>query len=125
MAVRVPLEFAKPTMRLAKPVCDADGRVMAGTGSVLTPNVLRILRRRAIQTIVVEDGEHLARWEIIQPLDDEVALLERRLGAIDRGSPRAELLAALERRLGRRTERLAAPGEPGEAAGAAERDDVP
>ena len=29
----VPLEFAKPTMRLAKPVCDASGRVI---GSSLT-----------------------------------------------------------------------------------------
>jgi hypothetical protein len=99
-------------MRLAKPVCDADGRVMAGSGSQLTPSVLRILRRLAIQTVAVEDSEHLAGWETIQPLDDEIALLDKRLGSIDRGSPRAELRAALERRLARRAERLAAEDEP-------------
>lgn len=114
MAVRVPLEFAKSTMRLAKPVCDADGRVMAGSGSVLTPSVLRILRRLAIQTVAVEDGDHLAGWETIRPLDDELGLLAKRLGAVERDGPRAELRAALERRLVRRAERLAAEGAPGE-----------
>jgi len=114
MAVRVPLEFAKSTMRLAKPVCDADGRVMAGSGSVLTPSVLRILRRLAIQTVAVEDGDHLAGWETILPLADELGLLAKRLGTVERDSPRAELHAALERRLVRRAERLAAEGAPGE-----------
>ena len=32
------------------PVCDASGRVMAGSGSALTPSVVRLLRRLAIQT---------------------------------------------------------------------------
>ena len=113
MAVRVPLEFANATMRLAKPVCDADGRVMAGSGSQLTPSVLRILRRLAIQTVVVDAGEHLAGWETIRSLGEEIALLEQRLGAIEPDSPRAQLRDSLERRLVRREARIADEDDPG------------
>lgn len=106
MAVRVPLEYANETMRLARPVCDADGRVMAGSGSVLTPSVLRILRRLAIQTVVVEDSASIAGWEEIRTLGEEVARLHERLGPVADGR-RNELRAALERRLARRERRLA------------------
>jgi len=95
-------------MRLAKPICDADGRVMAGAGSVLTASVLRILRRLAIQTVVVADGQDLAGWEMIRPLAEELTLLEQRMRSRAERSPRADLAAALERRLVRRAERHAA-----------------
>lgn len=110
--LRVPLEFAKPTMRLAKPICDARGRVMAGSGSALTPSIVRLLRRLAIQTVVVESREEVAGWEAIRPLGEENARLRERLGTVDADSPRAQLQAALERRLVRREARLGA-GEAG------------
>jgi hypothetical protein len=104
--VRVPLELAQPTMRLAKPVCDAGGRVMAGSGSALTPSVLRLLRRLAIQSVVVTEESDVAGWEHVRPLAEEQALLASRIGPVVVGSPRATLRAALERRLQRRSTRL-------------------
>jgi hypothetical protein len=106
--IRVPLEFAKPTMRLAKPVCDAGGRVMAGSGSALTPSIVRLLRRLAIQTVVVESHDDVAGWESIRSLEEETARLGERLGPVAAGSPRDVLRAALERRLARRDARLGA-----------------
>lgn len=93
-------------MRLAKPVCDADGRVMAGSGSALTPSIVRLLRRLAIQTVVVESTDDVAGWESVRPLDEEVARLDVRLRRADLDSPRAQLRDALERRLVRREQRL-------------------
>src|SRR4051794_37988888 len=109
--VRVPLEFAKATMRLAKPICDASGRVMAGNGSALTPSVLRVLRRLAIQSVVVADSDDVAGWEAVRPLADEVGRLADRVGAVTAGSPRAMLRDALERRLARRADRLGADAD--------------
>ena len=109
---RVPLEFAKPTMRLAKPICDAKGRVLAGSGSLLTASVVRLLRRLAIQTVVVDGDEGaVAGWEAIRPLGEERALLELRLGETTPRSARAQLGDALDRRLVRREQRLGSGGE--------------
>lgn len=110
--VRVPLEFAKPTMRLAKPVCDASGRVMAGSGSALTPSIVRLLRRLAIQTVVVESRDDVAGWESIRSLDEERARLDARLVATDPDSPGALLRDALQRRLIRRDQRLGCSAPP-------------
>ncbi|MBM4246320.1 MAG: hypothetical protein FJ148_21390 [Deltaproteobacteria bacterium] len=105
--VRVPLEFAKPTMRLAKPICDAKGRVLAGSGSLLTPSVVRLLRRLAIQTVVVTGGDDdIAGWEAVRSLADERRLLETRMGKVVPRSARAMLQEALDRRLARRDRRL-------------------
>jgi hypothetical protein len=112
--VRVPLEFAKPTMRLAKPICDASGRVLAGSGSVLSPSVVRLLRRLAIQTVVVDGGDDtVAGWEAIRPLGEERRLLEARMGTVTPRSARALLHEALERRLERREQRLGIAGGEG------------
>lgn len=108
---RVPLEFAKPTMRLAKPICDAKGRVLAGSGSLLSPSVVRLLRRLAIQTVVIDGDEgDVAGWEAIRPLADERALLAKRMGEVTPRSPRAILNDALDRRLERRERRLGSEG---------------
>jgi hypothetical protein len=105
--VRVPLEYAKPTMRLAKPICDAKGRVLAGSGSVLSPSVVRLLRRLAIQTVVVDGSDDtVAGWETIRPLAEERQRLATRIGTVTPRSPRALLHEALERRLVRREQRL-------------------
>lgn len=110
--VRVPLEFAKPTMRLAKPICDASGRVLAGSGSVLSPSVVRLLRRLAIQTVVVDGGDDtVAGWETIRPLAEERRLLEVRMGTVAPRSARALLREALQRRVERREQRLGGGGD--------------
>ena len=110
--VRVPLEYAKPTMRLAKPICDAKGRVLAGSGSVLTPSVVRLLRRLAIQTVVVAGGDDdVAGWEAIRPLAEERELLGERMGEATPRSARAMLHEALDRRLVRREQRLGSARE--------------
>lgn len=96
-------------MRLAKPICDANGRVLAGSGSVLTPSVVRLLRRLAIQTVVVDGQDDVAGWEAIRPLGEERQLLDERLGDTPPASPRELLRAALDRRLVRRDARLADP----------------
>ena len=112
--VRVPLEYAKPTMRLAKPICDAKGRVLAGSGSVLSPSVVRLLRRLAIQTVVVDGGDDVvAGWEAIRPLAEERQLLETRMGEVPARSARALLHDALDRRLVRREQRLGSDGREG------------
>ena len=91
MPVRVPLRFAKPTMRLAKPICDADGRLVAGSGTALTDAVVRTFRKLAMQTVLVTDGGDIASWERTRPLSDDLLDLERR---IDR-EPESELLGVL------------------------------
>lgn len=109
---RVPLEFAKPTMRLAKPICDAKGRVLAGSGSMLTASVVRLLRRLAIQTVVVDGDEGaLNGWEAVRPLSEERTLLTARMGEVTARSPRALLCEALDRRLVRRERRLGSGDE--------------
>ena len=57
MAVRVPLQFAKATMRLARPIFDSDGRLLAGNGTLLNDSVTRLLRKMALQTVVVEETD--------------------------------------------------------------------
>ena len=94
-------------MRLAHPICDPEGRLVAGSGTALAIPVVRALRRMAIQTVLVSDGPDVASWERARPLEEELLDLERRL---DRESsseePLAALGAAITRRLCRRAVRL-------------------
>jgi len=79
VSARVPLEFVNETMRLAHPISDAEGRLVAGVGSAVTATVVRALRRLAIQTVLVVDNEEVASWERAQALDERLRELERRL----------------------------------------------
>lgn len=106
MPVRVPLSFAKPTMRLAGPICDAEGRLVAGTGTALGPPVLRVLRKMAIQTVLVADGAELASWEQTKPLQEMLLDLERRLDREPASEPLAALRAAITRHLCKQAVRL-------------------
>ena len=106
MPVRVSLQFANATMRLAKPICDGDGRLVAGTGTVLTDPVLRTFRKMAIQTVLVADGNTVESWARTKPLAEELLDLERRLDREPPSEPLSELRAAITRHLCKRAMRL-------------------
>ncbi len=105
MAARVPLEFANQTMRLARPISDAEGRLVAGAGTTLSQPVLRALRKLAIQTVVVEN-DTLALWECAQDLDDQLQQLERKLDREPTNEAMVALRSAITRHLCKRAVRL-------------------
>jgi len=111
MAVRVPLPFARPEMRLARPICDSDGRLIVGAGTALDARVVQALRRMAVQSVVVTGADDLPGWETLPPLDEQLAALRRRLGTTSAGDALEELAAAIARYLARRTARLAPPDD--------------
>jgi len=78
MPVRVPLEFVKPTMQLAGPIVDAEGRLLAGKGTKLSERVVGSLRKLAMQTVLVDDTSELQPWETVQSLDAELRALDTR-----------------------------------------------
>ena len=106
MSARVPLEFVNETMRLARPITDADGRLVAGAGTTLSPTVLRALRKLAIQTVLIVDNDTVASWERAQALDEQLRNLERRLDREPTNEAMVALRAAITRHLCKRTVRL-------------------
>ena len=106
MPLRVPLQFVKPTMRLAGPIVDADGRLVAGTGTELRDSVVRVLRKMAVQAVLVVETDDVGAFETIKPLADELRELEQRLPDAASTGPLAELRAAIARHLTARAARL-------------------
>jgi hypothetical protein len=97
--VRVPLEFVKPVMRLARPITDVHGRLVASTGTQLSDRVVRLLRQAAVQSVLVTPTQDLAPWEVIRPVDEDVTELWRRI-ARERVDPAlATIRDAVERHL--------------------------
>jgi hypothetical protein len=115
MAVRVPLQFARPEMRLARPVCDADGHLLVGAGTALDARVCQALRRLAVQSVVVAGADGVAGWETLPPLDQQLLALRRRLSGTEASTGLELLAAAIGRYLARRTARLAPPEPDGES----------
>jgi hypothetical protein len=102
MGVRIHLQFATPQMRLARPISDASGRLVAGVGTVLSPSVLRVLRHMAVQSVVVDDPGERAPWEQVRSSAEEQAALAARFAGEPLTPPLAEIHAAIERHLVRR-----------------------
>lgn len=97
--VRVPLEFVKAGMRLARPITDAHGRLVASTGTLLTDSVVRLLRQGAVQSVQVTSTHELAPWEIVRPVEEDVGALWQRV-ARERVDPAlATIRDAVERHL--------------------------
>jgi hypothetical protein len=111
MSVRVQLQFVKPTMRLAAPVCDAQGMPVAGAGTLLGQSVVRALRRLAVQSVLVEEADGVARWETSRALAEEVGEVEHRFARVERSEALDALREAIRRHLTARAARLAAAGE--------------
>ncbi|HZP40410.1 MAG TPA: hypothetical protein VFD84_02740 [Candidatus Binatia bacterium] len=107
MPVRVHLQFVKPGMRLASPIFDPDGKLVAGAGTQLGSRVVRVLRTMAVQSVLVADGEALQSWETIRPLEEELAALDERFGPDVRNAALRELRDAIARHLAKRAARLA------------------
>lgn len=102
MGVRIHLQYATPTMRLARPISDANGRLVAGVGTILSPGVVRVLRQMAVQSVVVDDAGERAPWEQVRTLAEEHEALAARFAAEPLTPPLVEIQAAIARRLERR-----------------------
>jgi hypothetical protein len=107
MAVRVHLQFATPAMRLARPISDGNGRLVAGIGTVLSPGVVRVLRHMAVQSVMVDGLGALAPWEQVRTAEEELAVLKVRFAGENVTPPLAEIEAAIARHLERRAAAVA------------------
>jgi len=106
MVVRVPLQFAKPSMRLARPIFDSDGKLVAGNGTLLTERVARLLRKMALQTVLIEDTDDLTPWEKIKPVQREIMELEARFSREGPSIPLDAIRQAISRHLLKRAAQL-------------------
>ena len=102
MATRIHLQFATPQMRLARPISDANGRLVAGIGTTLSPGVVRVLRHMAVQSVMVEDGVGHSAWAQVRTVSDEHAALAARFAGETVTPPLAEIQAAIARRIEQR-----------------------
>jgi len=109
MAVRIHLQFATPQMRLARPMHDGDGRLVAGAGTLLSASVVRVLRHMAVQTVLVEEAGQLAAWQCVQTDDEERVALEARFASETMTPALVEVHEALLRRIERRAGAASAP----------------
>lgn len=108
MAVRIHLQFATPQMRLARPISDTNGRLVAGLGTMLSAGVVRVLRQMAVQSVTVEDGAAVSAWEKVRTVEEEQAALTARFTGETLTPPLAEIQAAIARRLDQRAAAAAA-----------------
>jgi hypothetical protein len=108
MAVRIHLQFATPQMRLARPISDVNGRLVAGVGTILSAGVLRVLRSMAVQNVMVEDLGEVGPWQQVRTVEDEQAALVKRFAGETVTAPLAEIQAAIGRHLDRRAATAAA-----------------
>jgi hypothetical protein len=108
MGVRIHLQFATPQMRLARPISDANGRLVAGVGTILSSSVVRVLRRMAVQNVVVEEAAELEPWQRVRTVEEEQTALAKRFAEENVSPPLAEIQAAIARHLDRRAATAAA-----------------
>jgi len=93
-------------MRLARPIFDSDGRLIAGNGTLLNDSVTRLLRKMALQTVVVEETEDLPLWETIRPIEQQLMELEERFQWEEPSKALDEIRQAISRHLIKRAEDL-------------------
>ncbi len=93
-------------MRLARPIADTDGRLIAGTGTQLSPNVVRALRKLAIQTVPIIESDEVAAWARAKPLAAELRELDERFARTAANAATAALRTALAGYLCKRALRL-------------------
>ena len=105
MAARVLLQFVTPAMRLARPILDPAGKLIAGSGTHLGDRLVQMLRTLAIQSVLVEGGEDLEGWRTVRPLAEELGALTERCGTPPPAGPLADLFQAVARHLEKRAQR--------------------
>ena len=106
MAIRVPLRLVKPTMRLARPIWDTDGRLIAGSGTLLEERVVRLFRKMAFQTVLVEQSDDITNWVAIKPLEHELRDVEERFRVEVASKPHDAIRQAILRHLTKRAVQL-------------------
>jgi hypothetical protein len=100
--VRVALALVRPTMVLARPILDREGRVAVGSGTALGPRVVQVLRRLAIQSVPVVANDEVADWERLPDAADARADLATRFAREPETEPMRTLRGAVERCFERR-----------------------
>jgi len=100
MAVRVLIQFVNPTMRLASPIWDCDGKPAAGRGSFLRDGMVRMLRDMGLLSVVVEGADELPSWEIIRDLRQLLLELNERFER-DQDSEQSEPMVQLRMAIAR------------------------
>jgi hypothetical protein len=98
----VSVALVRPTMILARPILDRDGRVAVGSGTTLGPRVVQVLRRLAIQSVAVVATEDVAEWECLPDAAGARAELAARFAREPETEPMKTLHGAVERCLERR-----------------------
>jgi hypothetical protein len=124
MAVRVLMQFVKPSMRLARSLHDRDGRLVAGKGTALSDSVVRLLRGMAVQSVLVEDAE-LESWQVVRPLAERLEELDRRFAREPSSPILAALRGAIREHTIRTTRRILEASEAGPPAAADDGPGVP
>src|SRR5262245_43755947 len=111
MAARVLLQFVTPAMRLARPILDPSGKLIAGAGTHLGDRLVQVLRTLAVQSVLVEGGEQLEGWQTVRPLAEELGALAERCGSAPLAGPLGAVFEAVARHLEKRAERTAEAAE--------------
>jgi hypothetical protein len=89
---RVHLRSARPAFHLARAVTAADGQVVAGIGTALTPSVVRSLAAAGVDSLWIEEDALVAEWEEDPDLERALAALDARFA----GAPADAILGALK-----------------------------
>jgi hypothetical protein len=89
---RVHLRSARPAFHLARAVTAADGQVVAGTGTALTPSVVRSLAAAGVESVWIGEDGLVAEWEEDPDLERALAALDARFA----GAPADAILGALK-----------------------------
>ncbi len=101
---RVPIHLVTEKMRLARPVFDREGLLVAGVGTVLTRRLLHLLRNLAIQAVPVDDNEPIPAWTTVPDLGGAVREIVERFGQEPHTPAMAMLRDAAVRRATRQAE---------------------
>jgi hypothetical protein len=97
--IRIHVRYARPSLHLARPVAGADGALVAGVGSALTPSVVRGLSDIGVTRVWVREVDRVRAWEEDRDLEQALAALDARLAG-EPPDPTLEAIgAALRRRL--------------------------
>jgi hypothetical protein len=89
---RVHLRSARPAFHLARAVTAADGQLVAGAGTALTPSVVRSLAAAGVDSVWVGEDGLVAEWEEDPDLQRALEALDARFA----GAPADAILSALK-----------------------------
>ncbi len=77
---KIPLDLARPGMKLARDVTDDQGRVLCGPGVALESQLLEKFKQLGVRFVTVEGHPIKFPWE--RPLEEDLNLLEKRFSRV-------------------------------------------